>query len=79
MMDSSTILLIKATVTQNEVAHSYYRVRGLYLLAAVFAATIYVITHLKPMLFMILVHVHDELTFIFVHPKETATSYYNGK
>ena len=33
-----TILLIKTTATQNEVAHSYHRVRGLYFLAVVFAA-----------------------------------------
>ena len=35
------ILLTKTTVTQNEVASSHYRVRGLYFLTALFAATIY--------------------------------------
>ena len=36
-------LLIKTTVTQNEVAFSYHRVRGLYFLAVVFAANIVII------------------------------------
>ena len=35
-----TILLTKITAAQNEVALSYHRVRGLYFLAAIFAATI---------------------------------------
>ena len=34
------ILLIKITTTQNEVALRYYRLRGLYFLAVIFAATI---------------------------------------
>ena len=34
------ILLIKTTAAQNEVALSYYRVRGLYFLAVVFVTTI---------------------------------------
>ena len=34
------ILLTKITFTQNEVALSYHRVRGLYFLAVIFAATI---------------------------------------
>ena len=34
------ILLTKKTAAQNEVALSYHRVRGLYFLAVVFAATI---------------------------------------
>ena len=36
-----TILLTKITVVQNEAALSYHRVRGLYFLAVVFAATVY--------------------------------------
>ena len=36
----ATILLIKITATQEEVALSYHRVRGLYFLAVVFAATV---------------------------------------
>ena len=35
-----TILLIKTTAAQNEVALSYHRVRGLHFLAVVFVATI---------------------------------------
>ena len=38
------ILLTKITAAQNEVAHSYHSVRGLYFLAVVFAATIGVIS-----------------------------------
>ena len=34
------ILLTKTTAAQNEVALSYYRVRGLYFLAVAFAATL---------------------------------------
>ena len=34
------ILLTKATAAQNEVSHSYLKVRGLYYMAVVFAATI---------------------------------------
>ena len=34
------ILLTKTTAAQNEVAHSYHNVLGLYFLALVFAATI---------------------------------------
>ena len=37
-----TTLLIKTTAARNEVALSYHRVRGLYFLAVVFAATIYI-------------------------------------
>ena len=37
---SVTILLTKTTAAQNDVALIYRRVRGLYFLAAVFAATI---------------------------------------
>ena len=36
----TTILLTKTTAAQNEIALSYHRVRGLYFLAVVFAATI---------------------------------------
>ena len=36
-----TILLTKTAAAQNEVALSYHKVRGLYFLAVVFAATIY--------------------------------------
>ena len=36
-----TILLAKITVVQNEVALSYHRVRRLYFLAVIFAATVY--------------------------------------
>ena len=35
-----TILLTNTTTSRNEVALSYHRVRGLYFLAVVFAATI---------------------------------------
>ena len=35
-----TIIPTKTTASQNDVALSYYRVRGLYFLAAVFVATI---------------------------------------
>ena len=38
--DIVIILFTKTTATQNEVALSYYRVRGLYLLAVVFAPSI---------------------------------------
>ena len=38
--NTSIILLTKANATQNEVALSYHRVRGLHFLAVVFAATI---------------------------------------
>ena len=34
------ILLTKITAAQNEVAHNYHNVRGLYILPAVFAAII---------------------------------------
>ena len=37
---SCTILLTKTTATQNEVAPSYGRVRGLYFLAVILATTI---------------------------------------
>ena len=37
------LLLTKITVAQNEVALSYHRVRGLYFLVVVFAATIYLL------------------------------------
>ena len=37
---SENILLIKITATQDEVALSYHRVRGLYFVAVAFAATI---------------------------------------
>ena len=37
---TTTIRLTKITAAQNEVALSYHRVRGLYFLAVVFAATI---------------------------------------
>ena len=36
----TTIVLMKITVTQNEVALSYHKVRGLYFVAVIFAATI---------------------------------------
>ena len=36
-----SIFLTKITATQNEVALSYHRVRGLYFLAVVFEATVY--------------------------------------
>ena len=42
-MTKLTILLTKTTAVQNKVALSYYRVRGLYFLAVVFAATISVL------------------------------------
>ena len=35
------ILLTKTTAARNEIALSYHRVRGLYLMAVVFAATIF--------------------------------------
>ena len=40
MLLEMTILLTKTTAAQNEVELSYYKVRGLYYLAVVFAATI---------------------------------------
>ena len=42
-----TILLTKTTAVQNEVALSYHKVRGLYFLAVVFAATIDGMTSLE--------------------------------
>ena len=41
MLYTSIILLTKITAAQNEGALSYHRVRGLYFMAVVFAATIY--------------------------------------
>ena len=41
---SITILLTKTTAAQNEIALSYLRVRGLYFLTVVFAATIIYMT-----------------------------------
>ena len=41
------ILLTKTTAAQNEVALSYHRVRGLYFMAVVFAATIVPLVFLK--------------------------------
>ena len=41
------ILLIKTTAAQNEVALTYHRVRGLYFLAVIFAATIYIVEVLE--------------------------------
>ena len=35
-----TIILTKITATKNEVAHSYQRKRGLYIVTFIFAATI---------------------------------------
>ena len=35
------ILLTKITAAQNEVAHIYYKVCGLYFMAVIFAATLY--------------------------------------
>ena len=40
MVTSLFILFTKTTAAQNEVALSYYRVRGLYIQAVVFAVTV---------------------------------------
>ena len=45
-LQPSTILLTK-TVTQNEVALSYHKVRGLYFLAVVFVRNIYEVSNMK--------------------------------
>ena len=45
-MHYTSILLTKITATQNEVAFSYGRVRGLYFLAVIHAATIYNIIYI---------------------------------
>ena len=42
---ATIILLTNTTAMQNEVALSYDKVRGLYFMAVVFAATIYYIEH----------------------------------
>ena len=41
MIPQLIILLTKTIAAQNEAAHSYHKVRGLYFLAVVFAATIH--------------------------------------
>ena len=46
-MNNGIILLTKTTAAQNEVALSYHKVRGLYIPAVVFAATIGTL-HLQP-------------------------------
>ena len=38
------MLLAKTTAAQNEVALSYHRVRGIYFLTVVFAATIFIVS-----------------------------------
>ena len=46
-LQPSTILLTKTTATQNEVALSYHKVRGLYFLAVVSVRSIYEVSNMK--------------------------------